>query len=61
MFERDTKKRPSAKQLLDHEWLRNALPAELPEPPPPLRSGQGDLLKEATSEPPSLMTTLASR
>ena len=37
MFERDTDKRPTARELLAHEWLACALPDDLVEPPSPLK------------------------
>ncbi|KAJ1626838.1 hypothetical protein T492DRAFT_195236 [Pavlovales sp. CCMP2436] len=36
IFERDTSKRPSARELLAHDWLRDALPDDQPAPPSPL-------------------------
>jgi len=50
MFERDTSKRPSAQQMLELSWLRDALPADQPPPPSALRSAQHS---GADSFPPS--------
>jgi serine/threonine protein kinase len=50
MFERDTSKRPAARELLQFPWLADALPADQPAPPAPLPIGAEASKPEALSD-----------